>query len=176
MSIALSVLLTPSRRLRALRCAYAGALASAGLGIVTGQLGCFAQAWWPAFACWLCAALALFPSASSIPRRLDISGLGALRLTVQLSYGSAAELARVADHDGAGREAGMDVAAGVETAGEGTLVLLPGSTLWPAALLLHLRDERGRVIVLALLPDSVARGEFRALAVAFAAIAKIKIF
>lgn len=157
MSIALSVLLRPSRRLRALRAAYAGAFACAGAGVATGVLGCYAHAWWPACACWIGALLALVPRAGAMTRRLDVSGLGELRLTVQQSCGKAAR----APADGAG---------------EGVLVLLPGSTLWPAALLLRLLDARGEVVVLALLPDSVARGEFRALAVAFAAIAKIKIF
>jgi toxin CptA len=48
-----------------------------------------------------------------------------------------------------------------------TLVqLLPGSTLWPHCLVLRLRDERGKVHVLLILPDSVAVHEFRALLVA----------
>jgi hypothetical protein len=160
MSIALSVLLLPSRRLRALRCAYAGALGAAGAAIGAGALGCYAQPWWPALACWTGAALALFPGARPIPHRLDVSGLGELRLTVQLSGGGVVGAAP----------------AGAGAAGEGGLRLLPGSTLWPAALLLRLQDARGAAVALALLPDSVASGEFRALSVAFAAIAKMKIF
>ena len=161
MSIALSVLLMPSRRLRALRHAYAAAFAAAGAAIAAGLLGCYAQPWWPAFACWAGAAAALFPGAASIPRGLDVSGVGELRVTVQLFHGTARGAAP------AGRAG---------AAGEGVWLLQPGSTLWPAALLLRLLDGRGAVVALAVLPDSVARGEFRAVAVAFAAIAKMKIF
>jgi toxin CptA len=51
--------------------------------------------------------------------------------------------------------------------------LLDGSTLWPGLLLLRLRGDDGRVRVLAVLPDSVARAERRALALACRAASQI---
>jgi toxin CptA len=44
--------------------------------------------------------------------------------------------------------------------------LLSASTIWPHMLLLHLRAESGKITVLPILPDSVSRKTFRALAVA----------
>ena len=52
-----------------------------------------------------------------------------------------------------------------------SMQLAPGSTLWPQLLALALRGDDGALHVLLVLPDSVARGQFRALAVAFRAIA-----
>jgi toxin CptA len=49
--------------------------------------------------------------------------------------------------------------------------LLDGSTLWPNLLLLRLGGDDGRAQVLAVLPDSVARPEWRALALACRAAA-----
>ncbi len=47
--------------------------------------------------------------------------------------------------------------------------LLEGCTVWPAALLLHAELEDGRRLWLALLPDSVAAGEWRRLQAAIRA-------
>lgn len=44
--------------------------------------------------------------------------------------------------------------------------LLPSSTLWRWMLLLRLRTESGRVITVPVMPDSVSRDGFRALAIA----------
>lgn len=44
--------------------------------------------------------------------------------------------------------------------------LMPGSTLWPSLLLLNLESEGGQTLVLRILPDSVSPQEFRALSVA----------
>ncbi|MES2129656.1 MAG: protein YgfX [Pseudomonadota bacterium] len=49
--------------------------------------------------------------------------------------------------------------------------LAPGSTLWPQLLVLVLGSGAGAVDVLLVLPDSVARGQFRTLAVALRAMA-----
>jgi toxin CptA len=48
---------------------------------------------------------------------------------------------------------------------------MPGSTLWPGLLLLHLRAEDGVMVVLPVLPDSVSAGLFRPLSVACRTIA-----
>ena len=160
MSIAVSVLVRPSRRLWALQLGYALALALAGAAIAAGLLGSYTHAWLPACACLAAAALAAFPALHPMTHRLDVSGLGELRLTVQLSYaeGAGAPPARAR-----AQEAGV-------------VSMLPGSTLWPAALLLRLADARGARAVLIVLPDSVAQGQFRAVAVALAASAAMKIF
>lgn len=80
-------------------------------------------------------------------RRIDISGLGEIRLTVQQSLGAVPARADV-------------------------LQLLPGSTIWQHSLLLLLGTPgRKRITVLRIWPDSVSREQFRALSVALRAIA-----
>ena len=56
----------------------------------------------------------------------------------------------------------------------GPMALQAASTLWPQLLVLRLRrqDGGGAPLVLALLPDSVAPGGFRALAVALRFVAE----
>ena len=63
--------------------------------------------------------------------RIDISGVGEIRLTVYRKQCRAR--------------------------------LLDGCTAWPGALLLHMELEGGQRLWLALLPDSVAGGEWRRL-------------
>ncbi len=80
-------------------------------------------------------------------RRLDISGLGELSLTVQHHMGPDAP--------------------------RSVMRLLPGSTLWPGLLLLRLQaDEGGALSELIVLPDSLPREQFRKLAVAITTIAR----
>ena len=55
----------------------------------------------------------------------------------------------------------------------GVLRWLDGTTLWPGLLLLRLGGDDGGVHVLLVLPDSVARAERRALALACRAAAQI---
>lgn len=56
---------------------------------------------------------------------------------------------------------------------EGVAVtLLPGATVWPVCMLLRLRTAAGKTIVLAVLPDSVSPGDFRALSVAVRSLAQ----
>jgi toxin CptA len=81
--------------------------------------------------------------------RLDISGIGQMRLAVYL---------HTAPHA---------AAAAVE--------LQAGSTCWRWLLLLRLRHEDGAVTVLAVLPDSVAPGRFRPLVLACRACAAKKL-
>jgi toxin CptA len=136
MSIAVSVIVRPSR---CLRLAHAGvcccvmASAAACPGVLAPLL------------CLLAGALAwLGGRLPAIARRLDISGVGQVRLEVYQDEGSA-------------------------------LRLLDGSTLWPRLLLLRLGDEAGAVQVLAVLPDSVAPPQWRALALACRAAARTEI-
>jgi toxin CptA len=149
MSIAVSAVVKPSRCLRALVGGYA--LVNLAAAFALGWL------WRERFALApLCAAAFLLAAAClgraagarAKTRRIDISGVGRLRLTVQQDVGSAG--------------------ARPPPAGE-TARLLADSTVWPQLLMLRLRTEDG-VRSLALLPDSVGPEAFRRLAVAVGAL------
>lgn len=93
--------------------------------------------------------------------QIDVSGLGQIRLTVQQNIGA--------------RQAPPAAAYGNEGGDEGgaagsTVRIMPGTSLWPSALLLLLGDEAGRVTALVVFPSSLAPGQFRALAVAIRAV------
>lgn len=122
MSIAASVAVRPSPCLRALRA-----------GLVASVLAVGAWGGFPLLAAALLAALRREANCS----RLDISGVGEIRLTVYQRQSRAR--------------------------------LLDGCTVWPAVLLLHLELEEGGRMWLALLPDSVAGGEWRPLQAAIRA-------
>jgi hypothetical protein len=145
MSIAVSAVVKPSRLLRASLAACAAAHAGAGFALAAGA-GAPARPGLLAGACLLCAVL-LLRQALRRPkvRRIDISGLGEIRLTVQQE----------------------------SRAVPSPVVLQAASTLWPQLLLLLLRrQEGGGLVVLPVLPDSVAPGAFRALAVALRCVAE----
>jgi toxin CptA len=134
MSIAVSVIVRPSSVLRLAHaglccCVMASAavcpgVAAPSLCVLAGVLG-----WWRG-------------RPAGIASRLDISGVGQVRLTVYQQTGAA-------------------------------LRLLDGSTLWPGLLLLRLGGGDGPARALVVLPDSVARPERRALALACRAAAQI---
>ncbi len=138
MSIALSAVIRPSLRLRVLVAAYA--LCNLAAAAALGGAG--------ALACLLAAAMAARACVQGeMTRRIDISGVGEIRLTVQQSMGSAG-LRRCQAR------------------------LLPGSTLWPQGMFLQLQDiDDGKLTVLTIWPDSVAPDQFREIAVALRAIA-----
>ena len=154
MSIALAVIIAPSRTLRRLLWGFAllqlgAALLLAGGEGVAGAR--FVAAPWLACASSAAALLAACAARRhgrpEMRRRIDISGLGELRLTVQHSLGPAGSQAC-------------------------RMRLMPGSTLWPQCLLLRLRPVRGGAqCVLVILPDSMAPDQFRGLAVALKAVA-----
>lgn len=136
MSIAVSVIVRPSRGLR---------IAHAGLCccVMTSAAACPGVA--APCLCLLMGVLGwLFGRPSAIAQELDISGVGRVRLAVYQQSGSA-------------------------------LCRLDGATLWPRLLLLRLRDASGGVRTLAVLPDSVTRHEWRALALACRAAARAQI-
>ena len=146
MSIAVSAVIVPSRRLRALLAAFGAALFATAVTVGLCLPERFASGAIVAFAP-LCAALALGYSWLVLPavataRRIDISGVGQLRLTVQQD---------------------------MQCEGE-AVALLPGATIWPCCMLLRLRLESGAVRALVLLPDSVGPGQYRTLAVALRAL------
>jgi toxin CptA len=154
MSIAVCAVVAPSRKLRVL-------LAAFGLSNVAAA---FTVGVWlperfvlpvPAAVFFLVAAAFLMHSCATATktRRIDISGVGTLRLTVQ-------------------QDMGADRAIPVQErpAGGFQATLLAGSTLWPQLLLLRLGTQAGTVLLLPVLRDSVAPGTFRALAVAVGAL------
>jgi len=171
MSLAVSAVIAPSRRLRWLRAAFCACLCPAALAVglllperfAGGGLAaspplvaalCVARIWWPA-----CAILArrlptnsraILPGIATA-RRIDISGVGQIRLTVQQGMGT-------------------DSATGALAQGSAPMTLLPGATVWPCCMLLRLRAESGASGPLVLLPDSVGAGQYRALAVAVRAL------
>jgi toxin CptA len=151
MSIAVSAVVRPSRRLRALVAAYGlGNLAAAlAVGILLPDR--FALA--PLSGIFFCAAAICLLHSFSVRTktlRIDISGVGRVRLTVQQDMGAGAA-------DAVPAPAGEAVG------------LLAGSTRWPQLMLLRLQNEEGAVSLLPILRDSVAPGVFRALAVAVGA-------
>jgi hypothetical protein len=145
-SIALTVLVRPSRRLRALLWLVALLHAAAAWRILAGEQN-FAVPMLLAACC--CGAATLFAVAACQPRkvrRIDISKAGALRLTVQQKL------------PGPGR----------------AVRLMPGSLLSGRLLVLRLAsidDPTLPVQTVLVLPDSTDRASLRALAVAMRAVA-----
>ena len=144
MSIALSIMVKPSRLLLAMvgvMCAcivLAGALL--GLGIVSEL-----ASWSRVAVTAGCIGVAFTAFVGQLRRRsvwwIDISADGQIRLTQ------------------------APVATGSQWPGK-LVRLTPDSTLWSHLLMLRLQTEDGRSSVLPVLPDSVTKEEFRALAVA----------
>ncbi len=149
MSIALSAVIKPSRLLRMSLAVYGMASAGAAIALAGGQGGRFHHPLVLALACLCAAVLALRGAAKPVnARQIDISGLGEIQLSVQQSLGTAPQQ-------------------------NGVFQLLPGSTVWPSLLILLLRDGgNGAVTVVTILPDSVAAGQFRKIAVSVTSIAR----
>jgi len=144
-----SVIIAPSRRLRCLLAAFCASLCAAALAV--GLLLPERFAFGGAVACVpLLAALSLLRPllhAMATVRRIDISGVGQLGLTVQ-------------------QEWGVRGAAAAFAAPSSPMTLLPGATVWPCCILLRLRAGDGAIRPLVLLPDAMPPGQYRAVAVA----------
>ena len=143
-SIAVSALVLPSRRLRITLGVYA--LAHLGASwlclVVLPQRLLFSSVCALFF---LIAALFLLHGCTRLDKthRIDVSGTGALRLTVQQKLGT-------------GPAAATDIA----------VSLLPGSLLWPQLMLLRLGDAGGATHTVPVLRDSLSPTEYRRLRVA----------
>lgn len=157
MSIALSVIVRPSRvhRLLLLGCGLGQCAAALAVGIAAPAR--FPGAYWlaPVLAG---SALTLMLGAARRPKthRIDISGTGELRVTVQQDVGVTGPVT------------------GVPMAAE-RVVLLPGSVRWPMLALLRYRaaDRPGAAAgVLPVWRDSVDLAAWRTLAVALAVIGR----
>ena len=143
-SIAVSAFVAPSRRLRI----GLGVLALVHLGAALLALAVLPERLAFAFPCaliFLTAALFLLYGCASLTKthRIDVSGTGAVRLTVQQKVGTGSA---------------VDATAAVR--------LLPGSLFWPQLMLLRLGDAHGHEWVVPVWRDSLAPGEYRALRVA----------
>jgi len=152
MSIALSVIVRPSRvhRLLPLGCGLAQCAAALAVGI--GAPARFPGAYWLA-AVLAGSALTLMLGAARRPKthRIDISGTGELRVTVQQDVGVTGPVTGA------------------------PMVLLPGSVRWPMLALLRYRaaDMPGAAAgVLPVWRDSVDPAAWRTLAVALAVIGR----
>jgi hypothetical protein len=183
MNCAVSVIVRPSPCLYWLCAGFGGALIATALVIGLGMpqrfaLGGFvavvplagaAALGWPLVrarhrhrlqACSQADSHALLPKFGTA-HRLDISGLGQLRLTVQQEM-------RAAGAAGASHVAGSS-----GPTSEGVAVtLLPGATVWPGCILLRLRTAAGKTVALVVLRDSMSPGDFRALSVAVRSVAQ----
>jgi toxin CptA len=146
MSIAVSAVIKPSRLLRGALAAYAAVNLAVATFLALSAPGAFRAPLAIGACCLLAAAAALhgLTSAGKM-RRIDIFGVGEMRLTVQQ------KLSETSMH-------------------EVPVTLLPGSAVWPRLLMLLVRAGDGRAAVVAVFADSVSAAEFRALAVAIRAI------
>jgi hypothetical protein len=185
MLLAVSAVIAPSRRLRCLLAAFCASLIAAAVAVGLSSPERFAFDGLVAFAP-LAGALVLGRSLGGFQRRsqgrraerfplgsrallhgfgtahhLDISGLGQIRLTVQREMrmqGRSDELF-MGDPPFDGRlQEGVPV------------TLLPGAIVWPHCMVLRVRSADGVSACLVLLPDSMSRRHFRALAVAVRAL------
>lgn len=183
MNCAVSVIVRPSPRLYWLCAGFGGALIATALVIGLGTperfafgglvalvpLAGAAALGWPLVrarhrhrlqACSQADSHALLPKFGTA-HRLDISGLGQLRLTVQQ------EMRPV------GAAGALHVAGSSGPTSEGVAVtLLPGAAVWPGCILLRLRTAAGKTVTLVVLPDSMSPGDFRALSVAVRSLAQ----
>lgn len=146
MSIALSVVVRPSRRLRGVLAVYGASHGALALALAGGVIAPVAAAEWGAAACAITAGLAGWQACQiGTAERIDVSGTGAVRVTVQQQTGDLPTQ---------------------------LVQLLPGSTLWSQLMCLRLRYPDGRQRLLLVAPDSVERDAFRALSVALRSIAE----
>jgi toxin CptA len=147
MSIAASAVVAPSRLLRLLAALFGACNVAAAVAVVVPPDRFRLAPLCAAF--FLLAAAVLLHSAArrNNTHRIDISGLGQLRLTVQ--------------QDLCGR--------GAHGQNPVPVLLLSGSTLWPSVMMLRLRSADGGLVVLPVLRDSLTAQQFRALAVALRA-------
>ncbi|HYD78440.1 MAG TPA: protein YgfX [Paucimonas sp.] len=153
MSIALSVVIKPSRLVLAMVGAICLGCASIGISIGFGLSGELHPAVRIVLACLcVCASIDGLWRAIRMGKthHVDISGIGQIRLVETTALADPAFCGSPPDSVHAGE----------------LVSLMDDSTLWPFLLLLRLRTENGRIKTVIVLPDSADRAEFRALSVA----------
>lgn len=153
MSIAVSVVVEPSRSLFALELAICLGVALVGILIGCGVIGETSR-WLQAMTAMVCLLLALAGFARIAGHKksyhLDISGAGQIRLHVLDFVAAEASRKRMGETDSTGN----------------LVDLIGGSTFWPGFAMLRLRAEDGQVHVVPILPDCLPAESFRALLVA----------
>ncbi|MBQ5947439.1 protein YgfX [Massilia sp. ST3] len=142
----MTAVVAPSRRLRVLQAAFCASLLAASFAVCFVLPARFAAPAWLPLLLAGCAVGHAWRAGGADLRRIDFSGVGRVRLTVQRNTRSP-----------------------LTTTVSATV--LPGATVWPCCMLLRLRaDDTGAVRRLVLLPDSMAPGAYRELAVALRAL------
>jgi toxin CptA len=163
MSIAVSALVRPSRIQRLVwgGCGLAHCASALAVGLLAPERFLLA----PLLALALAGAGACVLAAAVRPpktHRIDISGTGDLRVTVQQDVDGRDRAAQEgAAHEGAARE-------GSAAPQGGLAALLPDSVIWPMLMLVRYAAPGARPCVLAVWRDSVEPAAWRALAVALA--------
>lgn len=146
MSIAVSAIIRPSRMLAAIVFTMSGVLLGAAALLWLEADSIFHESL--AGACALAgSALGLFPLLRRKSVRIDVTGIGQIRLADTSSD------AQIASTNPSMR--------GVEV-----VQMLRDSTFWSSLMVLRLQSGSGRVTVLTILPDSMERSAFHALSVA----------
>ena len=148
MSIAVSVIIRPSRALMLCVTAFACCLLTVAALLWVQLAGNIPDhdRWILSAVCAMSAiAVFLLSYARRNTYRLDLSGSGQIRLTQYKASATARE-----NVDGSGE----------------VVHLIGDSTLWPMLMLLRLQLPSGRVLVVSVLPDSLERDAFRATYVA----------
>ena len=150
MSLAVSARVAPSRRLRAVLLLFA--LAQSCAAILVGMVLPDRVAGAPfCVAFFLLAALSLLHgwAGATKTHRIDVSGTGTIRLTVQ-----------------------QEMEAEPPASDGWVVTLLPASLVWPSMLLLHLADEAGTRHLVPVLRDSLPPSDYRALRVAIGTLGR----
>ena len=155
MSIAVSVLVKPSRILLGLTLLMCAANVGIALALATGVIGGQPETL-HMLAALACVGVAAWAARKILCNRysvrIDISGLGQIHISTP---GAQAELVGHSDKY-----------LNKFDAPQGVLRLLPSSTLWSQLMVLRLASEQGQIVTLFILPDVMAQTSFRALSVA----------
>lgn len=146
MSIAVTATVRPSRILSLLVSAMGGALLLAA-GLLSAEADVLFLRVLVAVCALASLPLVLFPLLRRKSVRIDVTGIGQIRLVDTSPHAHAAST--------------MPSAGSVEV-----VQLLRDSTFWSSLMVLRLQSGSGRVTVLTILPDSMERGAFHALSVA----------
>jgi toxin CptA len=152
-TIAVSAVVRPSRLLLGAVALMCGAIVVVAGAIAFGMVGDLAAGVRMVIAA-LCAAVAIFgflqAKRAGKTFRIDISGVGQIRLSEDNGAAGVSELGDRPDQRGSGE----------------IMQLLADSTIWPHLLCLRLQGEDRRVRTVLVLPDSLDSESYRALSVA----------
>lgn len=153
MSIAVSAVVEPSRRMLVLISVLAIGILFIAAMVGAGAVGDLLPAWRLGIAVGLVAIsfIAIYRSIGCIKSlHIDISDNGQITVEEDNALAASASQAGAAQQGCCGR----------------VVRLLPNSTLWPCLLLLRLQEEDQTVRTVLIFPDCMGAGSFRALSVA----------